>query len=358
MAEPLKNLLSREFVNELARDIRKTTKKFDDASFIKTTLKDWNQLELKDRTNRIATSFHRCIPGNYEQQLQVLLSIHESYKGLPAFVFPAFVEHYGIDFPEASFSALEHFTQRSTGEFAIRPFIRAHRKITERQILKWTKHSNEHIRRLSSEGIRPLLPWASPLREYIENPEFVLGVIERLLHDPSEYVRKSVANSMNDISKNQPEVVLSLIEKYIGKNDITDRLLHHGSRTLLKAGNKQVLKLFGHSHQIDTAVISGRLTPNSIRIGSAAQLEFNWQLNGKKKEKIRIEYHVGYKKKNGTLSYKVFQVLRGVTEPGTHSVKRKLNFTDLTTRKHLPGKHKLKIVINGVEKYSLDFNLI
>jgi 3-methyladenine DNA glycosylase AlkC len=358
MAEPLKNLLSREFVNELTRDIRKTSKKFDDAYFVKTTLKDWNQLELKDRTNRIAHGFHTSIPGNYEQQLQVLLSIHKSYKGLPAFVFPAFVEHFGIDFPEASFQALEHFTQLSTGEFAIRPFIRIHQKITERQILKWTKHSNQHIRRLSSEGIRPLLPWASPLREYIDNPEFVLKVIERLMQDSSEYVRKSVANSINDISKNQPDEVLNLVQKHLGKNDVTDRLLHHGARTLLKSGNQKVLKLFGHSHQIDTEVASVQLTPNTIRIGTAGQLHFNWKLKGKNREKIRIEYHIGFLKKNGTLSYKVFQVLRGVVEPGTHSVKRKLNFTDLTTRKHLAGKHKLKIVINGVEKYSLDFNLI
>lgn len=358
MAEPLKNLLSREFVNELARDIRKTSKKFDDAAFVKTTLKEWNQLELKNRTNRIATSFHQYIPGNYEQQLQVLLSIHESYKGLPAFVFPAFIEHFGIDFPETSFLALEHFTQRSTGEFAIRPFIRAHRKITERQIIKWTKHPNEHIRRLSSEGIRPLLPWASPLREYIDKPEFVLGIIERLIQDPSEYVRKSVSNSINDISKNQPTEVLSLIQKHLGKNDLTDRLLHHGARTLLKASDQQALKLFGHSHQIDTKIISAQLTPNSVRIGAAAQLDFTWQLSGKKSENIRIEYQIGFLKKNGTLSYKVFQVLRSVAEPGTYSVKRKLNFADMTIRKHLSGMHKLKIVINGVEKYSLDFNLI
>ncbi|GAB4150382.1 MAG: DNA alkylation repair protein [Bacteroidia bacterium] len=358
MAEPLKNQLDKAFILDLADLLKRYERSFHKDAFVKVVLdKNWDNRELKDRTNHVAASMMEAITGTYTDKINTLRKVAPSFKGLKAFVFPATVEHFGIDYPEASFAALEEFTQYSTGEFAIRPFILRHREKAEQQILKWTKHSNEHVRRLASEGIRPLLPWASPLKCYKDDPSFVLKVVQKLLHDPSEYVRKSVANNLNDISKNHPDKVIAFTAKNIGKNALTDKLLHHACRTLLKSGNQETLELFGHSKHSNIQIQQLKVLPEKVRIGDTLHFQFTLKSAETNPQKLRIEYKIYFAKKNGTLSPKVFQLARGLYQKGTAAFNRTHRFTDFTTRKHYPGKHILAVIVNGVEKTRCSFTV-
>ena len=167
--------------------------------------------------------------------------------GFVKMIFPDFVEVYGLDDWEASIPALEEFTQQTSAEFAIRPFIVRYPERTMAQMLEWAGHAHEGVRRLSSEGCRPRLPWAIALSALKADPSPILPILDRLKGDPSESVRRSVANNLNDISKDNPDVVIGVLRRW--QADDTDemhRLTSHALRTLLKAGNLDALALLGY----------------------------------------------------------------------------------------------------------------
>jgi 3-methyladenine DNA glycosylase AlkC len=227
-----------------------------------------------------------------------------------------------------------------------------------KQMLKWSTHSSAQVRRLATEGSRPRLPWAMGVPFLKKDPKPILRILENMKNDPSETVRRSVANNLNDISKDHPDVVLALAKKWMGKNSHTDVLLKHACRTLLKQGNKEALTLFdaGGDHDIDVSDVS--LSRQRIRIGEAVMLSFNIKNNETKPVTLRIEYTVEYKKARGS-SVKVFKVSEGKFPPGhLREYQRKLNFADLTTRIHYPGEHTITLIVNGVEKERVIVELV
>ena len=68
---------------------------------------------------------------------------------------------------------------------------------------EWLQNSNPNVRRAVTEGLRI---WTS--RPYFkDNPDEAIKRIATLKEDSSEYVRKSVGNSLRDISKKFPELI-------------------------------------------------------------------------------------------------------------------------------------------------------
>ena len=175
---------------------------------------------------------------------------------------------------EHSIQCLERYTLYSSSEFAVRPFIINHEKRMLLQLLEWSNHENEHVRRLASEGCRPQLPWGKALTKYKKDPTVILKILENLKADSSLYVRKSVANNLNDISKTHPDLMIALVRGWYGKNRQTDWVVKHGCRTLLKMGNPEVLSLFGFQHS-DTIVIADFFqSRKDIRIGESLDFSF------------------------------------------------------------------------------------
>ncbi|MDF2838034.1 MAG: hypothetical protein K0Q63_3674, partial [Paenibacillus sp.] len=201
MAEPLKHIYDGLFLEGFADKMFEAWPDFDRKRFLELTRAgDWGALELKARTRRITESLGKVLPADYRQALDVLYLVDESCIGFPYLFFPDFVEVFGrgdADY-EHSMEALERFTQRSSAEFAVRPFILDRPAEMAAQLLRWAEHESEHVRRLASEGSRPRLPWAPVLPMFKQDPSPVLPVLERLKADPSLYVRKSVANHLND----------------------------------------------------------------------------------------------------------------------------------------------------------------
>lgn len=349
--EPLKNILNADFVCLLAKALKKADRNFDEAGFQYSIIdKNWKQKELKQRIRHISNAMNTFLPYPYRKQLGILLNAAPAFRGLGALVFPDFVEVNGLNDIEASLDALEVLTQYSTGEFAIRPLVMKDEKTVLKRVKQWSKHSNEHVRRLATEGIRPRLPWAAPLPAFKKDPQKVLEILEVLKNDPSEYVRRSVANNLNDITKDHPATVLKTAKRWIGKSEATDKLLKHACRTLLKQGNTEALGIFGFSSKVNASIAKFEIRNAKLKIGDTLLFDFVLNNEAKKAQQLRLEYVVYFMKNNGKHSKKVFQLSSKHFTPGETAIKRTHRFKDFTTRKHYPGEHHLAIAINGVEK--------
>jgi 3-methyladenine DNA glycosylase AlkC len=349
--EPLKNMLSADFVCLLASALKKADKNFDEAGFQHAVLnKDWKQKELKQRIRHISTMMSDFLSYPYRKQLGIVMKAAPAFRGLGALIFPDFVEIKGLHDVEASLDALEILTQYSTAEFAIRPFISKECELVLQRVNKWAKHKNEHVRRLATEGIRPRLPWAAPLPAFKKDPTKVLEVLEALKNDPSEYVRRSVANNLNDITKDHPALVLKTAKRWIGKSEATDKLLKHACRTLLKQGNTEALGIFGFSSKVNASIGKFEIRNSKLKIGDTLTFDFVLNNESKKIQQLRLEYVIHFMKSNGKQSKKVFQLSSKHFSPGEIPFKRTHRFKDFTTRKHYPGEHILAISINGIEK--------
>jgi 3-methyladenine DNA glycosylase AlkC len=349
--EPLKNILSADFVCLLAKALKKADRNFNEAGFQHSVIdKTWRQKELKQRIRHISNAMNAFLPYPYRKQLGIILNAAPAFRGLGALVFPDFIEVNGVNDIDGSLDALETLTQYSTGEFAIRPLVSKDEKTVLKRVKQWAKHPNEHVRRLATEGIRPRLPWAAPLPAFKKDPTKVLEILEILKNDSSEYVRRSVANNLNDITKDHPATVLQTAKRWIGKTEATDKLLKHACRTLLKQGNTEALGIFGFSSKANASIGKFKIQNSKLNIGDTLTFDFILNNEAKKAQQLRLEYVVYFMKNNGKHSKKVFQLSSKHFTPGETAFKRTHRFKDFTTRKHYPGEHHLAISINGIEK--------
>jgi 3-methyladenine DNA glycosylase AlkC len=352
MAEPLKTMYNRQFVAEFSTKLQRVYSAFDAKRFAWRVFdSSWERRELKDRMHHITESLRAELPPEYPEALQMLCALAPECEGFPYLIFPDFVELYGCspEHEERSLQALELFTQYSSAEFAIRPFIKRNPERVMAQMLAWTQHRNHHVRRLASEGCRPRLPWAVALAEFQRNPQPILPIVEQLKADESDYVRRSVANNLNDIAKDHPDVVLELAERWKGIHPHTDWIIKHGCRTLFKRGNAKALALVGVAATNAVRVQNFQALQPRLHLGDTLTYTFELVVTNGEPQRTRIDLAVDYVKANGSTSKKVFKLLEKTVASGVHVVRRTLRFQDFTTRKHYAGNHRLALVVNGVE---------
>lgn len=365
MASLLKDIYSPSFYDRLAGSLAQSLPGFDKAAFLKAIFsKGFEAMELKERMKHTTKVLHTFMPQQYKGTAALLdKMISRLHKDgfrdqMLEFMFlPDYVETYGSDDYKESVKALERLTQFVSCEFAVRPFIIRYPDAMMQQMLQWSLHKNEHVRRLASEGCRPRLPWAMALPALKKDPAAILPVLENLKQDSSEYVRRSVANNLNDIAKDNPDVVIAIAAQWKGISRETDAIIKHGARTLLKQGHSAILSHYGlnGSHAaVNRFVI---VTPE-IKTGD--KLHFSFEVHNKSKEAqtLRLEYAVYYQKQNGSLSRKVFKISERIYKQGEVAViERRQSFAPITTRKFHAGLHRLGIIVNGEEKEVLDFTL-
>ena len=356
MAEQLKNLYSKEFIKKLANRLFLIFTNFEKEDFVNSIFDtSWQNLELKQRMRHIAITLNKYLPLSYKKQLEILKEVKKDFTGLEAMIFQDFVEVFGLDDFDESMKALEIFTQEASSEFAIRQFILKYEEQTMNQMKIWAKSKNEHLRRLSSEGCRPRLPWAISLPTFKQNPTKPLEIIELLKNDKSLYVRKSVANNLNDISKDNPQLVIKFVKENLGSTKELDWICKHASRTLLKKGDKQILELFNFdkSHHIN---LIDFCYDKSVNIDE--NLSFSFEINSDENiGNIRVEYVIYYLKSNNIHNKKVFMISQNEIKSSSKKFTKKQSFKNMTTRKHYLGKHFIAILINGEEILKKEFYL-
>ena len=360
--EPLKNVLNRKTLRDGALVIQSYIGSFQVDEFVNSILDDtWDSLELKARGRQVTLNLGKYLPQDYREALAILEKVARGYTSglfVLGFSFPDFVEVYGQNesYWDVSVNALELFTTLWSSEMAVRPFIIKYEERMMAQILMWSKHENEHVRRLASEGCRPALPWAIALPKFKTDPAPILPILTQLKTDPSMYVRKSVANNLNDISKTRPDVVIKVASDWYGENDLTNWIVKHGCRTLLKKGNSETLALFGLDDNTSVSVEDFSLGATSVSIGS--DLAFSFTINAKNATRTRLEYAIDYVKSGGKRSKKIFKISEVSLEADERRIYMKSHsFADLSTRKHFPGIHSIALIINGVEQEKYDFEV-
>ena len=82
-------------------------------------------------------------------------------------------------------------------------------------LYQWMYDSNPHVRRLCSEGTRPRLPWALKISSFVKDPSPSMPILEQLKNDQDLYVRRSVANHLGDIGKDNLELLLNTCENWL-----------------------------------------------------------------------------------------------------------------------------------------------
>lgn len=354
------------FFEEFTTIVKQVLPNFEKQHFLNTVFDiEWEAKELKKRMRHIAYSLKPHLPGNYKENIACIIGIIQQAQkngknaGFEYMFFPDFIEQFGLDDLQTSLMAMEFITTFASCEFAIRPFLLSHPIEVMDRMLAWSKHTNHHVRRFSSEGCRPRLPWAMAIPQFKKDASLVIPILENLRNDSSLYVRKSVANNLNDIAKDNPQLVTDLAKKWKGKTAETDWIIKHGCRTLLKQADKSIYQIFGLNGASDCSVTNLKLTKNKLKIGERLGFSFNLKTFESGQAKLRIEYAIYYMKANGKQIKKLFKLTENYYETGTTYVfNRQQRFQDFTTRKHYPGKHKITIVVNGQELASKDFRLV
>lgn len=353
-----KAVYNEEFIQQLKTDLLKAEPRFlaDDYQSI-IWQSDWDQLELMQRKRRITEAIQATLPTSYQDTLEILKQVAPNYSGLAGLVFSDYVQVYGLEDWEASIKALEQFTQYSTAEFAVRPFFIKDPERMIQQSKMWSQSENEHVRRLASEGSRPRLPWGISIPAIKENPALILPILESLKKDPSLYVRRSVANSLNDVTKTHPTLFKDIAEEWVSEHPDTDWIIKHASRSLLKKGDPDILRLFGYENSEKLHIQEFQCAAESLRIGEA--IHFSFLLQADTKTKLRIDYAIDYVKARGNRTRKVFKLSdTSIKKDETKNYSRTHSFQDLSTRTHFPGVHQLTLIVNGEEKLSIEFDII
>lgn len=367
MAELFKHIYNDKFFDKFLSTMIKVVPDFKTDHFMKKIYdNEWEQKELKQRMRHISLTLNDYLPGVYSEKLEILLKSIPQLKqdgfksdNLEFMFYPDYIEVYGIEHPEMSIPAFEEVTQFVSCEFAVRPFLLQYPDVMLTQMKEWTTHPHASVRRLASEGCRPRLPWAMALPFLKQKPDPILPILETLKSDPSEYVRRSVANNLNDVSKDHPLEVISIARKWKGTSKETDKLVKHACRTLLKQGDSEVMEMFGFGSTKHINVVDFKVHTPLVRIGAHLEFSFKLKNNDTQDALVRLEYGVYYQKANGSLSRKVYKISEKEYQSVSETlITRKQSFKLITTRKFHQGLHQVAIIVNGKEYERLDFELI
>ncbi len=342
---------------------------FRSQSFEETALAGLDTLELKQRVNHLVSVLAKFLPSDFKSAAAILLQLkqhwdwgneNDALSSFAAWPLIDYVAAYGLDEPELALKVLKEMTPLFSAEFAVRPFIEQHYELTYKQALLWCRDPDEHVRRLASEGFRPRLPWAIRLNRFCDDPQAILPILERLKDDSSLYVRKSVANNLNDISKDNPDDVIKICQRW-RKNASIERqfIIRQALRTLVKAGRPEVFPLLGYTANPKVELTALSFKEDRIKFGD--EIEFSVELGSKSKQiqTMVLDYKVHHIKANGTTTEKVFK-WKNITLQADEKVllKKAHSFKRISTRKYYAGTHSIEIQINGNSLSKLDFELV
>lgn len=358
-----KNMINDSVVKKLAAGISKADPTFNSKQFLKLS-KELHALELKARVLLITKHLRLNLKHDYPEALSILIEAMESndFRGFELWPFSEFISQFGLDHFDDSMKAMYKLTQRFTAEWAIRPFILKDHKRVLKYFTKWSTDKNVHIRRWVSEGSRPLLPWGQKIPLFVMDPTHTLLLLDKLKFDEELYVRKSVANHLNDISKNHPQVVIEILRMW--HKDVpevhTDKLhwiTRHALRTLIKKGHEGALKMMGVDGKAAVSVSGFKLDKKKYKLHDNLNFEFMLDSTSKKQQKLIIDYAIDFVKANGRKGKKVFKLKTLLLNPKEQiKVSKKHSLKPITTMKYYPGLHHIYLQINGHIVSEVTFN--
>ena len=367
----MKDGLDKLAIARIAGNLHRAYSGFPQQAFIREANRGRACLELKARVQHVIGILAKHLPDDFVRTTQIFVKAAQDWdRGAPddplrsfaAWPMIDYIAVYGLEQPETALAALRQLTGLFSAEFAIRPFITAHPKLTLRNLKQWTADPDEHVRRLVSEGTRPKLPWAARLPEFERDPAPVLSLLEKLKDDPSEYVRRSVANNLNDMTKDHPEVVIETCRCWLRKpSPGRERIVRHATRTLVKAGHPAVWALLGYTPTPQVQLAHLQVNTPTIQIGEELTFSGTLESTANQSQKIQrlvVDYAIHHVKANGATKPKVFKLKTLTLSPGeTIEISKRHVFQTITTRQYYSGTHTVEVLVNGQSLGQCDFQL-
>lgn len=356
MAEPLVAKYGQGVIDAIASAISQVHAGFPHEAFIASCKQGFDALSLMERGRHIARALRQHLPQDYETAIATLLRsldrTHIAKSNMSSFVFLPhvnFVADYGLEHFEASMQAQYELTQRFTAEFSIRNYLERYPEQTLARLEQWAEDPSPDVRRLVSEGTRPRLPWAKRLPQFQKDPRPVLRLLEKLRDDESLYVRRSVANNLNDIWKDNPHLVIEVARAWFeNAPEPRAQLLRHALRSAIKQGNSEVLALIGYKPGADVTIREASFQPQQASIGESVEVRFVVENSSAEPQDLLIDLQVGFVKANGSTRNKVFKLCTARLESGeAREFRLALKLHQMTTRTHYPGEHPVAALING-----------
>jgi 3-methyladenine DNA glycosylase AlkC len=358
-----KNWINQKVVRKMAMTFSEVYPLFNQKKFIKNASKLEN-LELKSRVRLLTLALKEELPGPFKKDAIILKRVIalKKLKSFELWPISEFISNYGLDEFEESFDLMFELTKDFTSEFAIRPFLKQDHERCLKILNKWLQDPSHHVRRWISEGTRPNLPWGGKITAFIEKPQ-TLELLDALKWDDAIYVRKSVANHLNDITKTHPHLVLKILKRWeqesVGEN--LNKILwikRHALRTLIKKGDPKALSLMGVSQTLSLKVHHFRLLEKKLVLGDHLIFELELELFEKKGHKIIIDYGIRFRKANGTSGLKIFKLKTIHLKPRSPlKMTKKHSLRKISTMKFYPGEHSILIQINGIIYKEVSWNL-
>ncbi len=352
MAAALKDQVDAAVVDELARRFAAVDGRFDAAGFRERTAPGLEGLELKARVELIARELWRAL-GDRDagESLACLVEVARAeppVEGWVAWPLATVAELFGPLRPPAALAAMEHVTQRMSCEFAVRPFLRDHYDATYVKLIEFTDHHDERVRRLPSEGTRPRLPWGMKVQRLLDDPRPGLALLRRLRHDPSETVRRSVANHLNDVAKEHPELVVETVADWLQEPETDRRMVTHALRTLVKRGDPGALSVLGFSTEPQIAVERFDVAPSVVEMGTHITLAADLRSEADAAQHLVVDFVIHHVNASGATSPKVFKWTTVDLGPGERcSLAKRRLIAQASTRTYRPGTHRVGLQVGG-----------
>ena len=374
MPEPFKNLINADLVRACGEHLQRHWRDFDRRGFERQALAGLDALEMKARAMQIADALEATLPEDFDRAAGLIeaalappattdeLAFRSTDAGLAGWIgwpLGEYIARRGQAEPERGLLALHALTQRFTGEFAVRPFLLNHFALTMARLQHWSSDPSPHVRRWTSEGSRPRLPWGLQLKSLIADPSPTLPLLRALQDDPSPYVRRSVANHLNDIAKDHPGLVADWLEEHLPDAPAERAsLLRHASRTLVKRGDRRVLKAWGLGGRFRGEATLA-LSDKRVSVGDSLKLVATLASGARSKQTLAVDYVVHHVKANGDTSAKVFKGWTLELAGGeTRRLEKKHSLRPITTRRYYPGRHRVQLQVNGSVVAEAAFTLL
>jgi 3-methyladenine DNA glycosylase AlkC len=241
----IKDYYNVDYARLLSRKIEQIYPNFQEKAFSNYIAEHVSDKEFSERMDIFADALELYLSDNYEQNIEIFENILGAElkqetgmfsEGWWLWPIGRYVERHGIENINVSFNFIKELTKRFTGEFAIRPLLAYKPKETIKTMVKWSKDTNVHVRRLASEGVRISLPWSKKLYVAIDEFEKYKIILTNLKNDQSKFVQKSVGNNLNDLYKEFPEMANEIINEWKEDNPTKETIwiINHGLRSIKK----------------------------------------------------------------------------------------------------------------------------
>lgn len=367
MAEPLKEIFNAAAVDWLAGRLASAWADFPAARFKAAVLADLPALELKARVERMAVEMQRLLPADFRKSVKIVTRSlgapppagdGADFGDFRVLACHRFVSLAGLDHADLALGYFAETTQHFSAEFDIRPFIQRDQARVLGQMRRWADDADWRLRRLACEGARPRLPWGLRLTALVNDPKPLFPILEALRDDPIEAVRRSVANNLNDIAKDHPDLLVRYVKPWTQSGDRAP-LIRHALRHLVKQGHEGALGLMGVDHTADLR--AGRLVLDAKRvaIGDSLGVELIITNAGSAPAFAIVDYAVHHLGASGEARPKVFKWTSLTLAPGESvTLKRRHSLKPVTTRRYYPGRHFIDVRINGRALAKEGFDLI